>query len=152
MNLWPPLHSLARIILPTESKTLTVLTWRSDVTLWGSWITPDTGRAAAMFSPEIQLWPWLVARTRASKHHVRYSTQRTQWNPLNGTLVFILEDKDRGPVNRSAWHAYPHVKLWNIMLGFQFQKTPVCAGYQYNVFVIHGGEIILQEIKAVNMH
>ena len=59
--------------------------WRSDVTLRGSWITPDPGRAAAIFFPMLKLWPWLVASVRASKCDIRSSAQRIQWNPLNGT-------------------------------------------------------------------
>ena len=60
------------------------IAWRSDIMLWGSWITPDTGHAAAMLSPKIQLWPWLVVSARASKRDVRSWAQRIQWNPLNG--------------------------------------------------------------------
>ena len=79
----------------------TQLAWRSDVMLWGSWITPDTGHAAAMFPPEIQLWPWLVASVWASKRDVRSSAQRIQWNPLNGTpgaCLYRWQDKDWWPV------------------------------------------------------
>ena len=47
---------------PCKASNNLQVAWRSDVTLWGSWIIPDTGRAAAIFSPEIQLWPWLVAK------------------------------------------------------------------------------------------
>ena len=34
--------------------------------------------------PDFQLWPWLVASTRASKRNVRFSAQRIIWNPLIG--------------------------------------------------------------------
>ena len=62
-----------------------LIPWRSDVTLWGSWTTPHTGRAAAMFSPRFNFDPGWQLSTRASKLDVRSSAQRIQWNPLNGT-------------------------------------------------------------------
>ena len=55
-----------------------------------SWNMPDPGRAAAIFFHDFQLWPWLVASTRALKRDVRFSAQRIQWNPLNGTAGACL--------------------------------------------------------------
>ena len=72
------------INLNVNLKCKIIIAWRSDVTLWGSWITPDTGRSRHVF-PEIQLWPWLAASTQASKRDIRSSAQRIQWNPSNGT-------------------------------------------------------------------
>ena len=89
--------------------------WRSDVTFCGSWITPDTGRAAAMFYPEIQLWTWLRVSARASKRDVRSSAQRIQRNPLNGTpgaCLYILYKIKTGD---QSWAATPCCRLPSLL-------------------------------------
>ena len=62
--------------IPQQTQTALYVAWR--LKIWRHVWPP-------CFSPDVQLWPWLVASQRASKRDVGSSAQRIQWNPSNGT-------------------------------------------------------------------
>ena len=101
-----------------------LIAWRSDVTFRGSWITPDTGCAAAIFFPMlnfnlsrddgrprtcVQYLQWYLDGRSMHARVVLHSyssvtlasAQRIQWNSMNGTAgacLYPWYDKDGGLV------------------------------------------------------
>ena len=59
---------LVRVVHVRVQTLILQLSLKIDVTLCGSWITPDTGHGRHVL-PEIKLWPWLGASVTSDLQH-----------------------------------------------------------------------------------